>query len=134
MSPSEWNTFSTTTNWVLTRGSGPNPLTVPFAVRRGSPAGASWCSRENVDHRAANGAVGRRGWYYWLVPAARTKRPGQRARQALRRRRQWPAIWPPSMCKISPVIKADDSRKRMPSTMSLTCPTRPSGWRLADAS
>ena len=36
---------------------------------------------------------------------------------------QWPAIWPPSMCRISPVMNGDDSRKRMPSTMSRTWPT-----------
>ena len=42
-------------------------------------------------------------------------------------RGQWPAIWPPSMCRISPVMNGDDSRNRMPSTTSLTWPTRPSG-------
>ena len=26
------------------------------------------------------------------------------------RRAQWPAIWPPSMCRISPVMYGDDSR------------------------
>ena len=42
-------------------------------------------------------------------------------------RGQWPAIWPPSMCKISPVMYGADSRNKMPSTTSLTWPTRPSG-------
>ena len=40
---------------------------------------------------------------------------------------QWPAIWPPSMCRISPVMYGDASRNKMPSTTSLTWPTRPSG-------
>ncbi len=40
---------------------------------------------------------------------------------------QCPALWPPSMCRISPVIYGDASRNKMPSTTSLTWPTRPSG-------
>jgi alpha/beta hydrolase fold len=37
------------------------------------------------------------------------------------------AVRPPSMCRISPVTYRADSRYRMPSAMSLTWPTRPSG-------
>src|SRR5215831_19150182 len=40
---------------------------------------------------------------------------------------QWLAIWPPSTCRISPVMYGDDSRNRTPFTTSLTCPARPSG-------
>src|SRR5215467_13745085 len=39
----------------------------------------------------------------------------------------WLAIWPPSTCRISPVMYGDDSRNRTPFTTSLTCPARPSG-------
>jgi hypothetical protein len=38
-----------------------------------------------------------------------------------------PAVGPPSMCKISPVMYGEDSRNNTPSTTSLTCPGRPSG-------
>jgi hypothetical protein len=33
-------------------------------------------------------------------------------------RAQWPALWPPSTCRISPVTKGALSRNRMASTMS----------------
>src|SRR5262245_57672500 len=40
---------------------------------------------------------------------------------------RWLAIWPPSTCRISPVMYGDDSKNRTPFTTSLTCPARPSG-------
>jgi hypothetical protein len=40
---------------------------------------------------------------------------------------QWPALWPPSMCRTSPVMNGDDSRNRTPSTTSPIWPTRPRG-------
>jgi hypothetical protein len=47
---------------------------------------------------------------------------------------QWPAIWPPSTCTISPVTNGDDSRKRMAPTTSPTWPTWPIGGRRAPSS
>ena len=63
----------------------------------------------------------------WRRPASTTtsKRPSSRRAAA-----QWPAIWPPSMCRISPVMNGDDSRNKIPFTMSLTWPTCPSGRKL----
>jgi hypothetical protein len=47
---------------------------------------------------------------------------------------QWPALCPPSICRVSPVMNGDDSRNRMPSTMSLTWPTLPRGCSPASSS
>ena len=47
---------------------------------------------------------------------------------------QCPAICPPSMCRISPVMYGDDSKNMTPATMSPTCPTWPSGWLPARSS
>ena len=86
---------------------------------------------ESLMRQFAEGG-GRRGRHYRREVAAAKLivASGPRAGRA----GQWPAIWPPSMCRISPVMNGDDSRKRMPPTMSLTWPTRPRGWSPASAS
>src|SRR6185437_10676022 len=48
--------------------------------------------------------------------------------------RKWPALWPPSTCRISPVTNSAVSRYAIASTMSLMSPIRPSGCRAASAS
>jgi len=40
---------------------------------------------------------------------------------------QWPALWPPSTCRISPVMNGAESRKSIASAISLISPMRPNG-------
>ena len=91
--------------------------------------------RHDLPPRRESGCTSAARTDCWLRPASTTtsKRPSMRrwidasyreppADWIVRMPKpgQWPAIWPPSMCRISPVMNGDDSRNRMPSTMSLT--------------